>query len=255
MLLALDFDGVICDSMDECLYVSYFAYKGVSDVVDINLSRIPISRQIEFRKYRYLVGPGHHYYYLWKAIHERGSNNSKSFEQHFIEIVDMEDHKADAFATEFYQMRKLLRKHDQKKWIQLNQLYDQPKKALSIKGNTNNVVIVTSKDRESVHDILKENDIDIKREEIYGREFSVDKNEIFQALSVEREVDLSNISFVDDNIENLVNAKSIGIMSYLAVWGYNSDLDKLRAEDSDIKLLEVTGIEDIINDVARNTDG
>ena len=255
MLLALDFDGVICDSINECAYVSFLAYNGLTNVTKINLDLVPGAHLSKFRDYRYLVGPGQDYYYLWRSIYEYETNNSDTIEHYFRRIVDTDDQEAETFASNFYRIRRQIRKHDQDTWIDLNRLYEQLRESLTIASSSKKYIVVTAKDNDSVYEILTENHIDIQRKDIYGRELGKNKNEIFQELSEERKVNLSNIYFVDDNFENVMNAHNIGISARLASWGYNSRLDKVRAREKGIKLMEITELTELLHDVAGMNDG
>ena len=66
--IALDFDGVICNSINECMLVSYYSYNNISISSSAHLNKIPKSHQEKFIKYRYLVGPAYEYYCLWNSI-------------------------------------------------------------------------------------------------------------------------------------------------------------------------------------------
>ena len=65
--IALDFDGVICNSMDECMLVSFCSYFDLS-ISRNRFSEISSDQKENFKNYRYLVGPAHEYFDLWNAI-------------------------------------------------------------------------------------------------------------------------------------------------------------------------------------------
>ena len=67
-----DFDGVICNSIEECLIISYNAYLNNNDFF------LPhsINKRNDFIKYRYLVGPAKYFYCLWYLILDKNSNNN-----------------------------------------------------------------------------------------------------------------------------------------------------------------------------------
>ena len=66
-IIALDFDGVICDSIDECLLVSYFAFNNISSIDKINFSDINYNLISSFRKYRFIVGPAKDFFFFMSA--------------------------------------------------------------------------------------------------------------------------------------------------------------------------------------------
>ena len=70
-ILALDFDGVICNSIDECLITSYNAFYKMEIN---NISDIPDDIKSFFYTYRYYVRPAREYYLIHKAFHEKSTN-------------------------------------------------------------------------------------------------------------------------------------------------------------------------------------
>lgn len=60
----LDFDGVICDSIDECMLTSYNSF---NDTNIINICEIPTQYKKYFYEYRFYVRPAKEYFLLCKA--------------------------------------------------------------------------------------------------------------------------------------------------------------------------------------------
>ena len=71
IVLALDFDGVICNSIDECLITSYNAFYNTKIN---NVSEIPDDIQSFFYTYRHYVRPAREYYLLHKALQKKLTN-------------------------------------------------------------------------------------------------------------------------------------------------------------------------------------
>ena len=48
------------------------------------------------------------------------------------------------------------------------------------------------------------------------------------------------------NISNVIDVNEIGIASYLATWGYNSNFDKIEAKNNNIVPLKLCDLQSII---------
>jgi len=213
-ILALDFDGVICNSIDECLLVSYYAYTNTSDL-SFDFSEINSNYKKQFRKYRYLVGPAHQFYYLWEII----INNNENIPEIFNKI-NSNKKLEEGFSNKFYTIRKELINDNYQRWIRLNPFYDDLFLILKENIDLNDLYIVTSKDLISVNKLLISNSIYIDIEHIFSRELSFSKVKLFKLLNDKYQIPYNNIIFVDDKISHLIEVKSLGVHCYLSMWGY-----------------------------------
>ena len=68
ILYAIDLDGVIIDSIEECFINSMLTYNGINKKNNIE--------KILFYKNRGLVGPAFQYYYLMKSIYRYINNRT-----------------------------------------------------------------------------------------------------------------------------------------------------------------------------------
>ena len=100
-IIALDFDGVICDSIDECLLVSYHAFHGKSKIDKIDFSDIQEDLVNDFKKNRYIVGPAKDFYFLWKSIIEY-RKSSKEVINTFVKLKKLEANHELPYAKRFY---------------------------------------------------------------------------------------------------------------------------------------------------------
>ena len=109
-----------------------------------------------------------------------------------------------------------------------------------------NLFIVTAKDKESVVDLLVENNIDIVHSHIYGREINLDKRYLFNVLIKNHGISKNDIVFIDDNISNVIDVMEIGITSHLAVWGYNSDSEIIDSKNKNITPIKINDLQSIL---------
>ena len=210
-----DFDGVLCDSIEECMIVSYNAYYGTSIT---NADEIKPEGRSFFVKNRYLVRPAYEYLLLWEAYSNKAALNEEAFEllrkQHF------KDSKA--FHDAFFSHRGTLRK-DIEHWISLHKTYESTTQLMDI--DSEDIYIVTNKDKESVEKISSAHGYRHKIRDIYSKEISNDKRVLIKKLVADYNIDLNEceLIFVDDNTGHLKDVgamKELNITALLAKWGY-----------------------------------
>tara|TARA_Y100000294_G_scaffold144001_1_gene138781 strand:+ start:314 stop:1060 length:747 start_codon:yes stop_codon:yes gene_type:complete len=245
-IIALDFDGVICDSMDECMLVSYYAYFNISQDKVIDFSDITSELQVNFKKYRYLAGPAQDFYFLWKSLLSTNIS-SKEIVKTFNKLKSDEKGLELPFVERFYLLRSKQKKNHFSQWILLNPIYKQIKSDLIDVVDINNLFIVTAKDTDSVLDLLRANNIAINRKQIYGREMSLNKVKLFNKIIKETDIQPQNIFYIEDKISHLIKVKTMGINGYLATWGYNSPSAKDEAILNDITPISLSEISSIID--------
>ena len=96
-------------------------------------------------------------------------------------------------------------------------------------------------------DLLYANNIAINRKQIYGREMSLNKVNLFSQIIKETEIEPQNILYIEDKISHLIKVRTLGINGYLATWGYNSPSAKDEAILNDITPISLSEIPSIIN--------
>jgi phosphoglycolate phosphatase-like HAD superfamily hydrolase len=244
-LVALDFDGVICNSMDECMLVSYNAYFNQSHINDIDFSEILAELQSGFKKHRYLVGPAHDFYFLWKSLLSTNTFSSKEIVNTYYKLKTDEAGMELPFGERFYFIRSKLKENHFSQWILLNPIYKQIKSILNDVIDIDNLFIVTAKDTVSVSDLLLANNIEIIKKQIYGREISLDKVKLFRKIIKDTEIEPRGILYIEDNISHLIKVTTMGINGYLATWGYNSPSAPNEALLNDITPLSLNDISSI----------
>ncbi len=225
--ICLDFDGVICNSINECLLVGYNAYfdKNITD-----LNSIPKKLRDFFYDYRYFVRPAKGFYVLFKAfelgIKDLDINSFEKLKDDFAKEVEL-------FEGKFYNKREIL-KLDFHNWIGLNKIYENSRNFLE--NSKTQFFIITNKDKKSVKDILGFYGYDLKVRDIYSKDLSNDKNILFDLFMQDYDVDLkrNDVIFIDDSLENLRHIKYCKkeLKVYFASWGYDktscNNIDKIE---------------------------
>ena len=214
IILALDFDGVICNSIDECLITSYNAFY---ELEINNVSEIPDDIKNFFYTYRYYVRPAREYYLIHKAFQEKLTNfDLKIFNQLQKKYRD----EIRLFEPHFYNMRFLL-KQDKKNWKSLHRIYDHVKEFF--RSYSKQFFIVTTKDKDSVEILAEYFGFRKKIKDIFSKEISLEKDHLFNNLlsTYDRYLTDNKLVFVDDNEFHLAEVQKLPIELYFASWGYS----------------------------------
>lgn len=209
---ALDFDGVICDSIHECFENSYLAYKILNP--ELNIPGHPMnSWKITFYKFRGLVRPSKNFYFLWKLIinGEEIPSDTVQFESQATAFSD----SSERFEGIFTEVRARILTLNQERFISQNPLFQDVKENWSSLRNP--LYIVTAKDPALARLILQANSLEVT--DIFGKG-SGSKSSTLLKLSTMHHIDISQIYFVDDNPEFVREASKVGARVGLAKWGY-----------------------------------
>jgi phosphoglycolate phosphatase-like HAD superfamily hydrolase len=213
IIYALDLDGVIIDSIDECFKICSTIY--LAD----NKQKNEIKEL--FYKYRGLVGPAYQYYYLMTSIGQFINSREISIQDYFYNLKKVRmNEKAQIFEKDFFANRRKLQKFNFDKWIALNPLTNFGKYIQ--KTNPNNVIIVTTKNKDSAELILKH--YKIHPQNIYGNDdvrMAGSKGNLLNILL--EESNLNRMIFIDDAIEHLSSVNNNNIECFFAEWGYGEN--------------------------------
>lgn len=207
-ILFLDFDGVLFDTVEEAYQVA------INTKIYKNM-KLPSNSLDKFRKYRCLVGPAWNYFYVMKAIFDETELGNGTI---FVETNDAKE-----FEKDFFESRKDLKLSNYKFWLNLNKQYLFLEKLQKIEKSLDILIyIITTKDKQTVQDLLNEFKIDfIKSDFILGKDsfnqYGSKKNIILQVL---KEDDYKAI-FIDDLYEHLKLCEEIENLQLIqADWGY-----------------------------------
>lgn len=217
----IDFDGVLFDTVREVYAVSMIALNRISRVTDINLDSEHFKK---FNQLRYLVGPAWNYYYVMQAIENKSLNLTEDFESEFKNLLDQQakgEHCS--FEKIFFQVRQQLREKEHDQWLSMVCPYNIVRGLHPIlKEFKEQFFLVTTRDRESVKDLLSLNDIDILDSNIFAKkeyELHNSKKQIIQNLVKKHHIE--EALFIDDLEEHLESCENIECLSTIqAKWGY-----------------------------------
>jgi phosphoglycolate phosphatase-like HAD superfamily hydrolase len=245
-VLALDFDGVLCDSSREVFVVAIDTYALVIPDSELLDSLMPL------RNDALGSGSGYREHAITRRFHDLLplGNRAEDFgvslcaiEQRAT-IIDQEAYDAfyrgigrewlDLFHQTFYECRKALRDADTSSWLQLHLPFEGLADTLRRHVDRTRLAVATAKDGPSVRLLLDELHMGtlFDPELIFDKESGITKTEHLRALHRRTGIHLSDITFVDDKVNHLVSVAELGVRPVLAAWGFNADREHRLARSS-----------------------
>jgi len=212
-LLFLDFDGVICDSIQECFASSRIAY--FNYFKNEEADTIKNETKNAFYSLRPYVRNGEDYLFLHEIIEkEIIINNQKDFNFY---VEQQGPKKTLSFRELFYKARNFLlnTKHDY--WLNMNPIFANLKESFNKSFAIPSVFILSTKKPDYIKEILDFHNIYINPERIIN---SLNKKKcsiISQILNLK---EMKTAIFIDDQIDHLIQNQDRRIRTYLASWGY-----------------------------------
>lgn len=214
-VIAVDFDGVLCDGLDECLLVAWLAFADRSQPGDTIalLDTIPSSFKDHFARCRNFVRHSGHFIvpFLFPATFETQADFDAAYKA-------VETGRLEAFLRRFEAGRTRLRQEQPKQWLNLHSLYPGVRSAL--KSARLPLFIVTAKDTASVLAILDEARVSFGEDRIYGGVTA--KLGAFHDIMRQSGCGPDRIAIYDDNVPNVAEARGDGFDAVWATWGYSS---------------------------------
>lgn len=213
ILYVFDFDGVICDSTNECLLNSLNAYNSFKKnnkpkiydienvdknlVDDFKIIRPYIKGATEYLKF-------YDYYSSTKDINE-------------IEFINFENNDLNykKYSQIFYNEREFFKKTNIEEWVKLNFVFENVKNFLN---SLPEYYIATLKDKESVIDILKFNKINFDLNKILDFKDISSKLEALNKIKIINKLEKKDLIFIDDNAFHLIEPKKEGYNTFLSNW-------------------------------------
>lgn len=229
-VLALDFDGVLWDSVGECFVMAHRAYQ--------NLYGLPCADlEAPFRRGRWLVRTGGDFLLVLQlAMADPEGDLTHYPQEQFLQLQRDRAQACQEFAQEFYQLRQTCRDQHWQEWLSYQQPYPQFLQQLpALREMFAETVICTTKDSESARKLLATVGLDLP---IYGREQALHKGDQIAALCRDCGVSPEQIFFLDDLLENLHQVRPTGARCALAAWGYNTAAERQRAQQEGFPVLD-----------------
>ena len=251
-ILALDFDGVIVDSVFDSLFVGHNAYLrlygpgekkyfGGELFTFENWGETKKQHQEEIKYYRTLrpyIRGATDYGLIQKLIEENKFVKSQEEFDNYRKAVEFD---FEAYEREFYKERERLQNINYRAWFNLEPAY--PKVIEGIKKlleEGTKVVIATSNRRKAIAESFAPEyfNFTIKPEDILDKRYGEDKSEQMRQIVKLYDVKFEDIYFVDDQVSHLIQTRPLGVKVILAGWSYATDIQKEEARKQKIPIIE-----------------
>jgi phosphoglycolate phosphatase-like HAD superfamily hydrolase len=240
-ILALDFDGVLCDGMSEYFWTAWRAWRRLRPSVAPDPPHGLFDR---FARVRPVVERGWEMPLVIMALLS-GAREAEILERWRPEALLGElGHARDEVAAVLDGVRDEWIAADEGDWLDQHRFYPGAIQRLRrLTGGPTRVVIVTTKEGRFARKLLVRQGLDLGVEDVYGKEAGQPKPVIVREL-VEARSPARSLWFVEDRLKTLEAVKStpgldeVGL--FLAGWGYNTPRDREAARaDSRVVLLSL----------------
>ena len=251
-ILALDFDGVIVDSVLDSLFIGHNAYlrlcgQGKKKNFGGKLftfekwEEIKKHYQKEIKYYRTLrpyIRGATDYGLIQKLMEEKKFIKTQEEFDNYREIIKF---NFESYEKEFYQERERLQNIDYRAWFNLEPPY--PKIIQGMKKLLEEeikIVIATSNRRKAIAKSFTPEyfGFTIDPKDILDKRFGEDKSEQMRQIVKLYQVKFEEIYFVDDQVNHLIQTRTLGIKVILAGWSYATEAQKEEARKQDILVIE-----------------
>ncbi|NDJ22086.1 HAD family hydrolase [Nostoc sp. B(2019)] len=243
-ILALDFDGVICDGLIEYFEVAWRTYCKIwSPVNDIP----PDDLALRFYRLRPVIETGWEMPVLIKALME-GIPDEKIL-QEWVAIAPqiLLDDKLQArdIGAKLDNLRDEWITTDLDGWLSLHRFYPGVLEKLKLTITSAKLYIVTTKEGRFVQQLLQQEGVNLPPTSIFGKEVKRPKYEILRELIQAADEKAVNVWFVEDRLKTLQLVQQQtdleDVKLFLADWGYNTQAERGAAQnDPRIQLLSLS---------------
>ncbi len=236
-LLVLDFDGVICDSVEECWRSSWTAYH------ELLLGRPPsdppadpaADARLRFRALRPYVRSGEDFVLIQQLV-SRGASAGSQAE------FDREWERPGAPARQrlkelYYQARTALFDRDPEAWLAMNRIFAHVPAALAGLSARVPLYVLSTKKPQFVSATLRANGLAVPEERVL---YSEAEPKLVTVERLMRELPAREAVFVEDQVDALRANRNPRIRTFLATWGYVQE-EWLRDPGEGIRLLDPQG--------------
>lgn len=240
VIYALDFDGVICDS---ALETGISAWKAARQIWDDFSSTLPTAEQsTQFRQIRPIMGTGYEAILIVRLLNDGETVEDIMSDYHVKTQKVINDYAltVEGLKKLFGETRDQWIKEDLDSWVEMNPLFPGIKEKLQELSKQGLWYIITTKQERFVKQILKANQIELAAECIFGLDRNLSKEQVLVDLLAQHSE--QQIYFVEDMLPTLLkvmsNSKLQTVKLFLALWGFNTDQQKIDAKKLPIELID-----------------
>jgi phosphoglycolate phosphatase-like HAD superfamily hydrolase len=252
-VLALDFDGVICDSAREVFRVGLSTYLGFHPDSPLAerlgaAARSGVQSNRIYQQFLDLCPLGNRaedFGVALRAIDCQIKIKDQAAYDRFYESLDPQ--WLEAFHVRFYEERNALREGDPDGWLEMQAPFTEFTDLLPRISEHVRLAVVTAKDGRSVRVLLKQFGIDslFLPELILDKDTGVHKINHLKTLQSRAAVPFDRITFVDDKVNHLFRVAELGVQLILAGWGLNGEREHSLAREDGIVVATFANAESV----------
>lgn len=232
-LLALDFDGVLCDGRAEYLESSWRVYCDIWEGSEVDLEAL----RPRFYDLRSVIETGWEMPLLLRSLQEGISDEAVLEDWSSIVRQLLEKYRltAKGMSQLLDAKRDRWLESNQEDWLAHHQFY--PGVIASIQKILNQsstlIYIITTKEGRFARKLLEQQGIEFPTDQIIGKEAKQSKAKTL--IRLQQQHHLSNIWFVEDRLKTLLSVATTtelqSVKLFLATWGYNTARSRQIAQD------------------------
>ncbi|MTJ48490.1 HAD family hydrolase [Dolichospermum sp. UHCC 0259] len=244
-ILALDFDGVVCDGLIEYFEVAWRTYCQIWSPTN---DTPPDDLALRFYRLRPVIETGWEMPVLIKALIEGFSDDQilQSWTTITPQILAADNLEAKAVSTKLDHLRDEWIQTDLNGWLSLHRFYPGVIERLKITLKSEiQLYIVTTKEGRFVKQLLQQEGVDLLPENIFGKEIKRPKYETLRELIKKANTQPASLWFVEDRLKTLQLVQQQSdlnhVQLFLADWGYNTQTEREAGKnDSRIHLISLS---------------
>jgi len=220
-LLFLDFDGVLCDSLEECYRSSWLAASGYS-VSSLPPPELPFDQayRARFDACRPFIRSGEDYIVVHRwAAQGRVPRSQEEFD---LSLADAGTGQLAEWKKRLYEVRDQLLIHHRDLWLSWNPLYPGIAKALGRQADNPSVWILSTKKAEFIVEILAHHGV------VWPLERTLYTGSRRKLEIIEEQTPTTATMLIDDQIDHL-DFDHGWCRCFLALWGYLAPTARERA--------------------------
>jgi phosphoglycolate phosphatase-like HAD superfamily hydrolase len=244
-ILALDFDGVVCDGLIEYFEVAWHTYCQIWSQVD---DTPPDDLALRFYRLRPVIETGWEMPVLIKALITGFSDFEilQSWTNITLQILSADHLEAKDISAKLDHLRDEWIHKDLDGWLSLHRFYPGVIERLKITIESEiQLCIVTTKEGRFVKQLLEQEGVNLPPENIFGKEVKRPKYATLQELIQQANTQNVNLWFVEDRLKTLQLVQQQSDLNhvklFLADWGYNTQLERETGKnDPRIQLISLS---------------
>ena len=229
-ILALDFDGVVCDGLIEYFEVAWRTYCQIWSPAN---DTPPDDLALRFYRLRPVIETGWEMPVLIKALIEGFDDDQilQSWTTITPQILAVDNLEAKAVSTKLDNLRDEWIQTDLNGWLSLHRFYPGVIERLKIILKSEvKLYIVTTKEGRFVKQLLQQEGVNLPPENIFGKEIKRPKYETLRELIQKANTQPVSLWFVEDRLKTLELVQQQSdlnhVQLFLADWGYNTQSER-----------------------------